>query len=199
MSSKISTKQLIIIGAGGLGREVLDLVHAIDTNEKQFEVLGFSDDALPKGFLINGVQILGTLVECLQLYDVHYTIAIGNPSIRLKLYELLIKSNKQLVNLIHPTANISKFATIESNSGVLFFGHSFIGPNTKIGANVLIHNNSVIGHDTVIGAHTIVMQSCVLNGLVTVEDAVIIGAGSVINGKHLLKKNLVLAAGSKLI
>lgn len=199
MSSQSNTKQLIIIGAGGLGREVLDLVQFINKFDRQFQILGFSDDALPKGFKINGHEILGTLPACMQIPQVQFVIAIGNPSIRLKVYEQLRHHQKELVNLVHPTSQLSSFASTEPNSGLILFGNTFIGPNTKIGANVLIHTNTVIGHDSVIGSHTMVMQSCVLNGMVTVEQAVFIGPSSVVNGKHLVRKGLVLAAGSKLV
>jgi sugar O-acyltransferase (sialic acid O-acetyltransferase NeuD family) len=198
MSSQSINKQLIIIGAGGLGREVLDLVQLINKFDRQFQILGFSDDALPKGFLINGYKILGSLAECMQMQQVQFVIAISNPSIRLKVYEQLRNHQKELINLMHPTAQLSSYAGTEPNSGFILFGNTFIGPNTKIGANVLIHTNTVIGHDSVIGLHTMVMQSCVLNGMVTVEEAVLIGPSSVVNGKHLIRKSSVLAAGSKL-
>lgn len=191
-------KKIVIIGAGGLGREVLDLIQSINVSEPQLSILGFADDALPKGFLINGHQIMGTLAECMLLPNVNFVIAIGNPSIRKQIFEQLQNHNQRVLNLIHTTAQISAYAVIEPNAGVLILGHSFIGPNSKIGINSLVHTHSIIGHDTIVGNHSVVMQSCVLNGQITLEQAVLIGPSSVLNGKHLIKKSSVLAAGSRL-
>lgn len=191
-------KNIIIIGAGGLGREVLDLIQNSTSQNQSYKVLGFADDALPKGFLINGYEILGTLSQCLNFSNIYFVIAIGNPSIRLKVFDQLKQHQQVLCNVIHPTAQLSPFAVIEPDAGVLLFGNSFVGPNTKIGANVLIHQNAIIGHDTIIGNHGIVMQSCVLNGQITLESAVMIGPLTVINGKHIIRKSGVIVAGSKL-
>ena len=72
MSSQTRTTQLIIMGAGGLGREVLDLVLRINQSSQQYQILGFSDDALPKGFLINGHETLGPLSACMQMEQVQF-------------------------------------------------------------------------------------------------------------------------------
>jgi sugar O-acyltransferase (sialic acid O-acetyltransferase NeuD family) len=191
--------RIVIIGAGGLGREVIDLVNCINSIEAQFEIIGFADDALPKGFSINGFEILGTLQDCIHLSNVHFVVAIGNPSIREKIFKLLQDNKKELVNLIHPNVQISQSSMIEPHSGILIFNNAYIGPNAKVGSNVIIHVNTVIGHDSIVLEHCMIMHSSVLNGKISLESAVLIGPLCVINGKHHFKKSSVIAAGSKLI
>jgi sugar O-acyltransferase (sialic acid O-acetyltransferase NeuD family) len=191
-------KNIIIVGAGGLGREVLDLLQIVAEKNKSYKVLGFADDALPQGFLINGYEILGNLSQCVNLPNVCFVIAIGNPSIRLIVFEQLKLQQQVLCNIIHPTAQLSSYAVVEPDAGVILFGNSFIGPNAKIGANVLIHQNAIVGHDAIIGNHSIILQSCVLNGQITLESAVMVGPLTVMNGKHFIRKSGVIGAGSNL-
>ena len=67
---------LLIYGAGGLGREVLSLVRSFD----KYEVIGFLDDNIPKGTVINNVKVLGGR-ETLHSSDgpINLVLAFGDP------------------------------------------------------------------------------------------------------------------------
>jgi FlaA1/EpsC-like NDP-sugar epimerase len=53
-------KNLLIIGAGGFGREVLQYIFDINKIEKQFNILGFVDeDPELNGKEYRGIKVLG--------------------------------------------------------------------------------------------------------------------------------------------
>ena len=65
-------KDIVIVGAGGFGREVKTIIDAINKSNKAYNFLGFYDDTIAKGTLINNFPILGNLKELdRQLQQVH--------------------------------------------------------------------------------------------------------------------------------
>ena len=54
---------IAIYGAGGFGREVLTLVQDINRAGRKYDIMGFFDDGLPKGTVVNGLSVLGGLEE----------------------------------------------------------------------------------------------------------------------------------------
>ena len=78
-------KDIVIIGAGGLGREILGLIQSINKKESRWRVKGFYDDGAECGKLIHGLPILGK-VEALnaQQEALDVAIAIGDSSTRRK-------------------------------------------------------------------------------------------------------------------
>ena len=82
-------EDLIIIGAGGLGREVAAMVKSSFSDV--YRVMGYVDDSVAEGTLIGGNKVLGN-IDWLNNYnnEVSIVMAIGSPS----------KSNKELINLM---------------------------------------------------------------------------------------------------
>ena len=76
-------KNCVIVGAGGFGREVKMLIDQINAESKQYNLLGFYDDMTPKGTLINGLEVLGTVEDLNRVSEpTAVSIAIGAPKIK---------------------------------------------------------------------------------------------------------------------
>ena len=56
-------KNIVIIGAGGFGREVKVLVDDINKIRSTYNFLGFYDDGIEKGTLVNGYKVLGGISD----------------------------------------------------------------------------------------------------------------------------------------
>ena len=83
-------KKIVIIGAGGFGREVKMLIDQINYNEKQYDFIGFYDDNIEKGSLINGFKVIGSINELLQVdHNLDVVISIADPTIKKKIYETI--------------------------------------------------------------------------------------------------------------
>lgn len=79
-------KDIIIIGAGGLAREIQCIIEKINEESFQWNLLGFIDENLDnKGKHLNGVEIIGNfedVIESKYVNNMYYVCAIGDTDIK---------------------------------------------------------------------------------------------------------------------
>ncbi len=97
---------------------------------------------------------------------------------------------EQLITIIHPSAQISKYAKIGSNC--LIMAGVVITHNAKIGNNVIILPNTVIHHDTEIGDFTCIGANVVVAGSVKIGKSCYIGSGaSILQNVQIGEKTMI--------
>lgn len=190
-------KRLLIVGAGGFGREVLSW--CLQTNElgKEWEIGGFLDsnpDAL--GQHARAFGIIGDPSTYAPANNDLFAIAIGDPKTKLSVCNSLKKRGATFITVIHPTAVIGRDCRI--GEGCVFCPGAVLTTNVTLGRFVILNVHATVGHDSVIGegstlsAHNDVTgnvvlgegvffgtHACVVPGTV-VGDYAIVGAGSVV-------------------
>ena len=90
-------KNIIIIGAGGVGREVSLIIEKINKLKATWNLIGFIDDNINSwNKIINGYQIIGgmDLLETLTL-DTYVVIAIANYNLKKKIVNKINKQSKK--------------------------------------------------------------------------------------------------------
>lgn len=191
-------KKIIIVGAGGFGREAYYLIQAINDVEPLYEVIGFLDDnsnAL-EGKKID-CPILGSVNEWKPSEDEVYAMGIASPKTKEKVANILVNKGANFVTLIHPAALVNKDAII--GTGCVVGGRSSVGALTRVGDFVHIAGsmvgqdgliddystttgfanitNAKLGKRVFVGSHAVV-----LNGIKVGDDAYIC-AGSIVFSK----------------
>jgi len=147
---------LVIVGAGGLGKEIACLV----SNLTNFYVQGFYDDGLAQGEIVLGkYEVLGNLHSLQEIQsEVYVVIAFGNPKTRKKCWSALQENvNIHFPNLIHPSALIMNAERIQWGMGVIVFPLAVLTTDLSIGNNVIIHTGASVHHDVSVGSHSVVM------------------------------------------
>ncbi len=173
-------EQLLIYGAGGLGKEVLSLVRALE----QFETLGFIDDGLRKDTVVKGLRVLGGL-DVLNSFTtpVNLIIAIGDPSAKSILVKMIDPSRVYFPVLIHPSVIIQDEESITIGEGSIITAGCILTTDIRIHSHVLINLNTTIGHDVAVGSFSSVMTGVNIAGTVKIGDGVLVGAGAnILNG-----------------
>ena len=107
MSKEPKIKPIVIVGAGGMGRDTQWLIERINEEEPTYEILGYIDDGIQQGSIIDGYPILGGM-KYLEEYDKEQKLAvafaIGNAKVREKLVlKCLPNPNLWYPNLIDPS------------------------------------------------------------------------------------------------
>lgn len=141
-------KDLVIIGAGGLGSMVHTIVRDINAKQSEWNVLGFVDDNNDvHGLVIDELPVLGNLNWLIErLSNVWVSLAIANPAIRNRIAKLISKA--QFATLVHPNAWICPGGTI--GEGCIIYPGVMLDNHVMVHNNVIINKNVTVGHDTVV-------------------------------------------------
>lgn len=190
------TKKLAIVGASGHGKVIVDIAEQLGFTVK------FYDDAYPSKTYIEHWPIRGTCADLIALNTTNATsidvvVAIGNNEIRQQKTTLLQQNNFNLITLIHPTAVISQYATIEA--GTVVFAGAVVNAFTKIGAGCIINTAAIVEHDCSIGDFTHICPNTTLAGSVIVGSNSWVGIGSQVRQLITIGNNCVVGAGSTVI
>lgn len=190
-------KKIVIIGAGGFGREVKMLIDQINQNEIQYEFIGFYDDNVESGSIINGFKILGSVNELLQIdYNLEVVISIADPKIKKKLYEKLRYNDfLNFPTLIHPNVLIGT-DDVNIGYGCVICASNIITVNISVGNFVILNLGCTIGHDTKIGDYCSFMPSVNISGEVIIENSVYVGTGAKIINLLTIGNSTIIGAGA---
>ncbi|MCC8421890.1 MULTISPECIES: acetyltransferase [Photorhabdus] len=184
-------KKLIIIGAGGFSKSIIDSL-----DRKKYELIGFIDTF--KVGSHQGYPILGNDINKVdESMNYNYFIGIGDPKIRLHFFNLIMSKGLSLINIIDPTAIVS--SSTKLGIGVYIGKMCIINPDTCIGDGVVINTRSLIEHGNSIGCCCNISTNVVLNGDVTVGTKTFIGSCTVVNGQITIGNNSVIGSGSVVI
>ena len=173
-------KHLIIIGAGGMGRQVMSFAKSCNGYGKKFDIKGFLDDNLDamKGFPGYPV-VLGT-VDGYQIEpdDVFFN-SIGDIQAKKLCIQKILDRGGDFLTLIHPTAQVSPDTKI--GKGCMLSSYVGVGVETTIGDFCLIQSKATIGHDVIVGDFARIDCNVVLIAGVKVGKDVCVHTSSVVN------------------
>ena len=190
-------KKLVLIGAGGLGREVAQMIESLNLIEKKYELLGFLDDGkqFDADSLINGYPLLGNSDWILEhKNDVVCNCTIGNSSLRAKIQRRLMAQGVQFETIKAPTAGVAKYTEI--GVGCILSWGVGISVNCKIGNGVLLNDGVKVGHDVKISDYTAIMSETGISGNCVIGEEVDIGGHAFIIPGKKVGDRARIAAGS---
>ncbi|HBX23860.1 MAG TPA: transferase [Desulfotomaculum sp.] len=183
-------KQLVIICAGGIGREVAWLVERLYLADHfPYRFVGFVDDQVRD--TVEGYPILGNIkwLES-QTNKPDIVCALGDPIKRYTVCKNLEAAGFKFATLIDPSVQMSKHVYV--GEGSLIFANCVLTTNVTIGANVIISPSCTIGHDTTIGEYVSIMPGVNIAGNVNIGKYVFIGIGvRVINNLKIGDESLI--------
>lgn len=185
---------LIIVGAGGFGLEVASYAEdIIRMRGVGFSIVGFLDDAKPRGSTHGTYPVLGN-TEGELAPDALYVIALGRPEPRRAMVEKLRGRGAKFATLMHPAAYISSTATIGLGSIIAPFAS--IGPNAVLGAQVVVNTHASVAHDAQVGDCSVLAQHAALDGFAELDANVFIGMHAVIGSRGKIAAGASVAAGA---
>lgn len=172
-------KNIVIIGAGDLGKEVVWLIEDINKVKPTYVILGFLDDDNSKlGGEFYGYKVLGNVSELEKLSKqtpFSAVIAIQNGSIRKKIVEGHSKFS-DWESIIHPSSVIAGSSPI--GKGSIVFPQVTVSVDTKIGSFNLYYIHSAICNDCVIGDYVSVMSGVSISERAEIGAECFLAAGS---------------------
>ena len=186
-----SLRNIVICGAGGLGRELLSLIRR-DYSE-ELKVIGFIDDNENLPDTVEGVPIYSQ--DFLDREKVSVVIGFANVQRKNRLLSNLeTKPNLSFPNIISKHAIVNKDAKL--GKGVVITDFCWISTRVVIEDGVFLNVATLIGHDTKIGRACSIMPQCAVSGFVKVGKETFIGAKSFILQGKVIGDNATISAGA---
>lgn len=191
-------KRLIIVGAGGLGREVYTWTEAHPDCGCLWEIAGFLDDnpaALDR--FDYPVGILATVVDYAPQPNDLFLCAIGSPSIKRRVCGKLLGSGAEFISLAHPTAVIG--SNVEIGVGTIICPHAIVTCDVTIGDFVAINCHTSVGHDVRIADWVTLSGHCDVTGQTELGEMAFLGSGARILPLKKVGARAMVGAGSVVI
>jgi sugar O-acyltransferase (sialic acid O-acetyltransferase NeuD family) len=174
--------RVAIVGAGGYGRVVLDVLLASGFGDR---VLGFYDDAhAALSGEVRGVPILGDvgmLKSMLSVEPVHVVVAITDNGARLQVANSLRGLGARFLTAVHPEAYVSE-AAIMGDGSVVTAG-AIVHPDAAVGSHCFLGPRSVVDRDAEVGAGTWISAGAVVGPGARVGARVVLGQNSSVDRK----------------
>ena len=174
-------KQLVIIGAGGMGRTFLSWIKESKGYGTEFEIKGFIDDNIKALESFDDYPpIIGMITGYDPGEDDVFICAVGGKS-RIECIDKILMKHGKFINIIHNTARIDSHARI--GIGNTIGPYVSIGADAKVGDFNLIQNFAIIGHDVVIGngnrldTRVLCVANVIIGNGATVHSSSVIGYG----------------------
>jgi sugar O-acyltransferase (sialic acid O-acetyltransferase NeuD family) len=186
-------KKILLIGGGGHCKSVIDVIEQGD----EFQIIGIVDKPELLGTKVLSYPIIGNDSDLANLAKkYHYALVtvgrIKSPALRIKLFDLAIKSGFVIPFVISPRAYVSKHAVV--SKGTVVMHDALINAHAKIGQNCIINSKALIEHDAIIEDHCHISTASVINGGTTVKANTFYGSNA--TSREYVKIGGFIKAGS---
>lgn len=186
-------KEIIIIGAGGMAR---DLFASLQATLKRDERI--------KGVLADDRQkFISSRLPTNYLGDIHayepkpldrFLVCFGTQPTRADIYQMLQAKGARFHRFIHPTALIARNCHIAE--GAIIGAYCVVGEQSVIGENVFANKFVSIGHDSTISNHTILCPYVMIAGGCSVGEASFLSTRVSLSPNTHIGKHCVISAHS---
>lgn len=188
-------KRLVIVGAGGCGREVFSWAKDINRKDMRWAEIEFISDSLTA---LDGKMCEASIISTVTDYEPkcsdEFVCAIGNGEVRKRIMCELKAKGANFINLIHPTAIVSDSAHL--GIGVIVYPYSLVTADATVGDGCIINMHCSVAHDVIMGDFCTISPNCHIAGNCTLSDNVFMGIGSNIIPSIKVGDNAYICAGS---
>ena len=203
MVGKVSVMDLVIIGAGGFGREVLDVAREMDlhgsTAGRRVDVLGFIDDD-PDLDRLGRIKAehLGGVSTLPEYAGASFVVGVGDPVVRERLAAAAAASGLTPAHrLLHPSASIGD--DVKIGAGSIICAGVRVTTNVRIGTHVHLNLNATVGHDAVVEDYVTVNPLAAVSGDVLLRRGSMVGTTACVNQGLEVGTGAIVGAGAAVI
>ena len=188
-------RDLVIVGAGGHGRELLDIVEAINAMRPTWRFLGFLDDGAPdRGLLARRLAAhLGTSHLLAEL-DACYVVGTGDSEVRARIDAFATAEGREAAVLVHPQATVASDNVL--SPGVIVAAGAHITTNVYLGRHTHLNVGAVVSHDCRLADFVTLSPRSVCNGNVSLREHVFLGTGAIVTPGRTVGARTWVGAGS---
>jgi sugar O-acyltransferase (sialic acid O-acetyltransferase NeuD family) len=191
-------RDLLLVGAGGLGREVAEAVRAANAHRPAWRLLGFlDDDPRAHGGVVGGVPVLGPADAVHDHASALVVLCTGHPgnyASRRAIAERLELDDDRYATLVHPSASVGSTCTV--GPGSVLLAHVAVTADAEIGRHVAVMPQVVVTHDGRIGDYATLASGVRLGGGCRVGTGAYVGSGVCVRENLTIGPRAMVGMGS---
>ncbi|MHA6967255.1 acetyltransferase [Glutamicibacter bergerei] len=189
-------KRLVIIGAGGFGREIASWRLTAPKLFKKLAIteIVFVDDNHEAEA---PYRVVASIIEYIPDRSDLVVCAIGDPALRRIISAQMQTRGAYMPSFVHDSVIIGERVSL--SEGTIICPQVTLTADVEIGVGSHINVGCVVGHDVRVGAYVTVSPACVLTGGVTVRDGAFLGAGVMVAPKKTIGENAKVGIGSTVV
>jgi len=189
--------QVIIVGAGGFGREVRNWLYDC-LNPDEYAFKGFVDqnaEAL-SGYPLSE-RIIGDPERYIPCEEDRFVLAIGDMPSRRRTVESLLSRGARFISLIHPTSIVAETAQV--GTGTVIYPFTVISNGARLQEFVHLSLYASVGHDAHVGRYCLLAPYATVNGFSVLEDEVYMSTHSTVVPERRVGRNSTVSANSAVL
>lgn len=195
---KETMKHLIIVGAGGFGRELYGVAREAVGFGGEFDIKGFLDD---RPNALDGFAgyppVLGSPGDYLPEPDDVFITAFGNIATRRRCASLVREKGGRFISIVHRSASLGP--NVKVGAGTFIANNVTLTADVTVGEHVCIFHNTSIGHDTTLGDYSHVYAQCAVGGVVRIGAGAAVYPGACIVPRRTIGADAVVGIGAVVI
>ena len=171
-------KDMVIYGAGGLGREVAQMLEDINAREPRWSVLGFlSDDPALQGTISGDLPVIGSSEWVrARTQPISVVVAVGSPALKYRLMQRVRGPLTTFPTMVHPSVTMGRRVSL--GEGTVVGAGTVFTVDIQVGAFVTVGIGCTISHDDVLRDFATLAPGVNVSGNVTVGEGSDLGTGS---------------------
>lgn len=194
-------KEIIIVGAGGSGMDIISIINSINKINNEWKILGFLDDNSELlGEKIMGYSVLGNIDDGKDYPDSYFVSSIANPTnriVRSKVFKRIKKYTNNFATIIHPSVII--YDNVDIGLGTVINAGCILGSKVRIGTNVHLGYGCNIAHETILDDNVSMGSGVNLSSGVIIGVDCYIGAGVSSTHDISVDENILVTVGSSVV
>lgn len=195
------TRRLVLIGASGLAREAMNVVHAWDSvSGSRTSMVVLDDDAGTWGSHVGQAEVLGGIDRLADLPDHEILVCVGRGASRRLIVERLRRTGAgrdRFATLVHPRVQVPDDSRV-GNGSILMEG-VVITADVSVGHHVVVMPHVTLTHGNVVESHATLCAGVTLGGDVRVESGAYVGMSASVRERVRIGRDAVLGMGSVLL
>jgi len=194
----MTSRPLLIFGAGGFARETAEAVRAVNAVRPSWDLLGFlDDDPGLQGREIGGVPILGPSDAVDRFPAAAVSVCVGNPSEYTSRWRIVRRLGPDLARwatIVHPTAVLPP--DTEIGPGTVVLAGVVATTAVALGAHVAVMPGAILTHDNVVRDFATLGSGVRLGGGVRVDEGAYLGAGALVRERVCIGRWALVGMGA---
>jgi sugar O-acyltransferase (sialic acid O-acetyltransferase NeuD family) len=197
MAAKANPR-VLIVGAGGHGLVVADILLAMASAQGGPPPVGFVDhDPALRGPGPAGLSVLGTMEDLDKIAHDAVVVALGDNRTRMKVFNALALAGERFAVAVHPAARLGFGVVL--GPGCMVCAGAIVNPEAEVAADCILNTGCTVDHHNRIGPHAHVAPGAHLGGGVRVGQGALVGIGAAVAPGVEIGAWAVVGAGAAVI